>query len=95
HNLSDFLDNSPSLKRYKDKKASELISPGRLREQRMIETSSDNCIPPLIPIDEHQAQSKQKGNISPLKANLKSALTPVRQSPRLHSGQQRPLPDPK
>ncbi|KAK6972637.1 histone-lysine N-methyltransferase SUV420H1 [Biomphalaria glabrata] len=84
HNLSDFLDNSPSLKKHHEKKCNELLNHSRLKEQWTNE--SLNCsLPPLLPLESHSSSQKNKDIFS---SSLKPSPIPVRQSPRLRSGQQ-------
>lgn len=92
HNLSDFLDNSPSLKKHKDRLGNELINHCRLRDQRT--DSSDSSLPPLIPIETPSSSLKQRDHFSPVGSLIKAPSTPVRQSPRLH-GQQKSYPGSK
>ncbi|KAH9496413.1 Histone-lysine N-methyltransferase kmt5b [Bulinus truncatus] len=94
HNLSDFLDNSPSLKKHKVKNISKVLSHARLKDRRTVDSSSC-CQPPLLPLESHPFSPKSKEHFSTLKPQTKPSAVPVRQSPRLRGGQHKLLSDNK
>ena len=93
HNLCDFLDRSPRLKRHRGRKRLKRVySASSKSSNKPIESAAS--LPPLITPDAScPIPSKaNKAFFSPSQQDdAKSRLcgTPVRQSPRLHSGSQR------
>ena len=95
HNLCDFLDRSPRLKRHKGRKRGKRVHSVSSKTGNELSNDADS-LPPLInPGESCPLDTKaKKPFFSPLRQHhSKCNLTeiPVRQSPRLHGGIQRPM----